>query len=158
MRLSRIMLSMQQCILFGSLDMYLTFSFFYYFLQLARLPHDDTSAVYNMKLLEGSSDTKKSSIGPFALKFDVHKVSTILLVKIAFMFNELRSLTIYWPFLFCIFLIQKKHAFRKDRTGEEVTWQLSRFYPMIEVSLILHYNHLSSMDTRLENRYFVPTL
>lgn len=68
-------------------------------MELARLPHDDMSAVYNMRLLEGSSDTKKSSIGPFALKFDVHK---------------------------------KKHALRKDRTGEEVTWQLSRFYPMIE--------------------------
>ncbi|KAG8662168.1 SNARE-interacting protein KEULE isoform X2 [Manihot esculenta] len=27
---------------------------------------------------------------------------------------------------------KKKRAFRKDRTTEEVTWQLSRFYPMIE--------------------------
>ncbi|KAL5721457.1 STXBP unc-18 S1 [Ranunculus cassubicifolius] len=27
---------------------------------------------------------------------------------------------------------KKKHAARKDRTGEEETWQLSRFYPMIE--------------------------
>ncbi|KAL0283104.1 UNVERIFIED_CONTAM: SNARE-interacting protein KEULE, partial [Sesamum radiatum] len=67
-------------------------------LQLARLPPDDMTAVYNMRLLEPSSDTKKSSL-PFSLKFDVHK---------------------------------KKHAARKDRPGEEVTWQLSRFYPIIE--------------------------
>ncbi|KAG8382373.1 hypothetical protein BUALT_Bualt05G0070700 [Buddleja alternifolia] len=66
---------------------------------LARLPQDDRNAVYNMRLLEASSETKKSSIVPFSLKFDVHK---------------------------------KKHAARKDRPGEEVTWQLSRFYPIIE--------------------------
>jgi hypothetical protein len=29
---------------------------------------------------------------------------------------------------------QTKQAARKDRTGEEEMWQLSRFYPMIEVS------------------------
>ncbi|XP_059641543.1 SNARE-interacting protein KEULE-like isoform X3 [Cornus florida] len=68
-------------------------------MELARLPPEEMNAVYNMRLLEGSSDTKKSSIGAFSLKFDVHK---------------------------------KKHAARKDRTGEEVTWQLSRFYPLIE--------------------------
>ncbi|KAL6986091.1 STXBP unc-18 S1 [Sarracenia purpurea var. burkii] len=68
-------------------------------MELARLPPEDMNAVNNMRLLEGSSDTKKSSLGAFSLKFDVHK---------------------------------KKHAARKDRTGEEVTWQLSRFYPMIE--------------------------
>ncbi|KAL0296134.1 UNVERIFIED_CONTAM: SNARE-interacting protein KEULE, partial [Sesamum radiatum] len=67
-------------------------------MELARLPPDDMTAVYNMRLLEPSSDTKKSSL-PFSLKFDVHK---------------------------------KKHAARKDRPGEEVTWQLSRFYPIIE--------------------------
>ncbi|GAB2224613.1 hypothetical protein Droror1_Dr00005375 [Drosera rotundifolia] len=27
---------------------------------------------------------------------------------------------------------KKKHAARKERTGEEVAWQLSRFYPMVE--------------------------
>ncbi|KAI3453570.1 hypothetical protein Pfo_010233 [Paulownia fortunei] len=68
-------------------------------MELARLPPDDMTAVYNMRLLEASSDTKKSSIVPFSLKFDVHK---------------------------------KKHAARKDRPGEEVKWQLSRFYPIIE--------------------------
>ncbi|XP_058190987.1 SNARE-interacting protein KEULE-like isoform X4 [Rhododendron vialii] len=68
-------------------------------MELARLPPEDMNAVNNMRLLEGSSDTKKNSIGAFSLKFDVHK---------------------------------KKHAARKDRTGEEVMWQLSRFYPMIE--------------------------
>lgn len=68
-------------------------------MQLAKLSPDDMNAVNNMRMLEGSLDAKKSSIGAFALKFDVHK---------------------------------RKHAARKDRTGEEETWQLSRFYPMIE--------------------------
>ncbi|CAL5437157.1 unnamed protein product [Camellia sinensis] len=66
---------------------------------LARLSPEDMNAVNNMRLLEALSDTKKSSIGAFSLKFDVHK---------------------------------KKNAARKDRDGEEVKWQLSRFYPMIE--------------------------
>ncbi|KAL3598961.1 hypothetical protein D5086_006879 [Populus alba] len=69
-------------------------------MKLARLPQDDMSAVNNMRLLAGASDTKKKSTGAFSLKFDIHK---------------------------------KKRAARKDRTGEEeTTWQLSRFYPMIE--------------------------
>ncbi|KAK3041039.1 hypothetical protein RJ639_026836 [Escallonia herrerae] len=41
-------------------------------MELARLPTEDMHAVYNMRLLEGSSDTKKSSTA-FSLKFDVHK-------------------------------------------------------------------------------------
>ncbi|KAL3498713.1 hypothetical protein ACH5RR_041445 [Cinchona calisaya] len=68
-------------------------------MELARLPQEDMNAVYNMRLLEGAPNSRKGSIIPFSLKFDVHK---------------------------------KKHAARKDRPGEEVTWQLSRFYPMIE--------------------------
>ncbi|GMH22756.1 hypothetical protein Nepgr_024599 [Nepenthes gracilis] len=68
-------------------------------MQLARLSSDDMNAVRNMKLIEASSETKKSSVGAFALKFDVTK---------------------------------KKHAARKERNGEEVAWQLSRFYPMVE--------------------------
>ncbi|CAL5429761.1 unnamed protein product [Camellia sinensis] len=71
----------------------------YFSFQLARLPPEDMNAVNNMRLLEGSSDTKKSSTGAFSLKFDVHK---------------------------------SKHAARKDRTGEQGMWQLSRFYPMVE--------------------------
>lgn len=67
-------------------------------LELARLPQDDMNAVYNMRLL-GTTDNKKSSLGPFSLKFDVHK---------------------------------KNHAARKDRADQAATWQLSRFYPMIE--------------------------
>ncbi|XP_031124655.1 SNARE-interacting protein KEULE-like isoform X2 [Ipomoea triloba] len=69
-------------------------------MEVAKLPQDDMSAVYNMRLLEGSSENKKSSSGSFSLKFDVHK---------------------------------KKHAARKERHDEQATWQLSRFYPMIEV-------------------------
>ncbi|KAK6947649.1 Sec1-like protein [Dillenia turbinata] len=69
-------------------------------MQLARLLPDDMNAVNNMRLLEGALESKKSSLGSFALKFDAHK---------------------------------RKHAARKDRSsGEEETWQLSRFYPMIE--------------------------
>lgn len=68
-------------------------------MELARIPQDDMNAVYNMRFLEGSSNTKKSSSVTFGLKFDVSK---------------------------------KKNGFRKDRTGEEMPFQLSRFYPMIE--------------------------
>ncbi|PWA56469.1 Armadillo-like helical [Artemisia annua] len=52
-----------------------------------------------ISVFEKASDTKKSSIGAFSLKFDVHK---------------------------------KRQGLRKDRTCEDSTWQLSRFYPMIE--------------------------
>ncbi|XP_021314783.1 probable protein transport Sec1a isoform X2 [Sorghum bicolor] len=66
-------------------------------MQLAGLSADDMIAVNNMRCLCGP-DTKKSSVGGFALKFDVHK----------------------------------KHAHRKERTGEESAWALSRFYPILE--------------------------
>lgn len=36
------------------------------------------NAVYNMRFLEGSSNTKKSSSVTFGLKFDVNKVSVVL--------------------------------------------------------------------------------
>ncbi|CAD6251008.1 unnamed protein product [Miscanthus lutarioriparius] len=67
-------------------------------MQLAGLSADDMIAVNNMRGLCGP-DTKKSSVGGFTLKFDVHK---------------------------------KKHAHRKERTGEESAWALSRFYPILE--------------------------
>uniref|UniRef100_K3YA82 SNARE-interacting protein KEULE n=2 Tax=Setaria TaxID=4554 RepID=K3YA82_SETIT len=44
-------------------------------------------------------DTKKSSVGSFTLKFDLHK---------------------------------EKPGIRKERIGEESTWMLSRFYPILE--------------------------
>ncbi|KAF5732954.1 protein transport Sec1a [Tripterygium wilfordii] len=68
-------------------------------MQLAKLSREDMKVVENMKLLAGSSETKKASSGSFSLKFDGAKT---------------------------------KQAARKDRTGEEETWQLFRFYPMIE--------------------------
>lgn len=68
-------------------------------MQLARLSADDMKAVNSVKVLEGSSYNKKTSVGGFSLKFDGQK---------------------------------RKQAARKDRTSEEETWQLSRFYPMIE--------------------------
>ncbi|KNA14722.1 hypothetical protein SOVF_105040 [Spinacia oleracea] len=42
-------------------------------MQLAGLSSDDTNAVYNMKLLGTPPETKKSSLGAFALKFDNKK-------------------------------------------------------------------------------------
>uniref|UniRef100_M8CGI7 Uncharacterized protein n=1 Tax=Aegilops tauschii TaxID=37682 RepID=M8CGI7_AEGTA len=30
--------------------------------------------------------------------------------------------------------VQKKHGIRKERIGEESTWMLSRFYPILETS------------------------
>ncbi|ESR34475.1 hypothetical protein CICLE_v10004496mg [Citrus x clementina] len=68
-------------------------------MKLAKLTADDMTAVNNMRLLGGALESKKSTIGAFSLKFDIHK---------------------------------KKRAARKDRSGGEETWQLSRFYPMIE--------------------------
>lgn len=68
-------------------------------LQLAKLSEEDMIVVNNMRLLAGSSATKKNTSGGFSLKFDNQK---------------------------------KKQAARKDRTGEEETWQLFRFYPMLE--------------------------
>ncbi|KAJ4706289.1 SNARE-interacting protein KEULE [Melia azedarach] len=68
-------------------------------MKLAHLTPDDMTAVNNMRLLGVASESKKSSLGAFSLKFEIHK---------------------------------KKRAARKDRTGGEETWQLSRFYPMIE--------------------------
>ncbi|XP_025015454.1 SNARE-interacting protein KEULE isoform X2 [Ricinus communis] len=66
-------------------------------MKLSRLSQCDIDAVKNMRLL-GCPESKKSSAGPFSLKFDIHK-----------------------------------RAVRKDRAGaEETSWQLSRFYPMIE--------------------------
>lgn len=41
-------------------------------MELARLSPEDKTAVYNMRLLEGAPE-KKSSMGAFALKFDVNK-------------------------------------------------------------------------------------
>lgn len=46
-------------------------------LQLAQLTPEDMNAVNNMRLLEGSSDAKKTSSSPFSLKFDVHKVNIV---------------------------------------------------------------------------------
>ncbi|GLT51926.1 hypothetical protein SLA2020_252970 [Shorea laevis] len=67
-------------------------------MQLARLSPDDMKVINNMRLLGGTTETKKATTG-FSLKFDVQKT---------------------------------KHAARKDRTGEEETWQLFRFYPVVE--------------------------
>lgn len=95
-------------------------------MQLARLTSDDRTAVHNMRLLEPASESKKSSIVPFSLKFDVHKVMDISLNIIVV--SEIPCI-LFFQFLW----LQKKHAARKDRPGEEVQWQLSRFYPIIEV-------------------------
>ncbi|KAJ4727123.1 SNARE-interacting protein KEULE [Melia azedarach] len=68
-------------------------------MQLARLSSEDMKVVNNMRMLAGSSDSKKSSTDGFSLKFDGQKT---------------------------------KQAARKERPGEEETWQLFKFYPIIE--------------------------
>ncbi|KAK1370425.1 SNARE-interacting protein KEULE-like [Heracleum sosnowskyi] len=68
-------------------------------MELAKLSLEDMNVVHNIRMFDGSSDTKKTSIRSFASKFNLNK---------------------------------KKSNFRKDRPGEEVTWQLSRFYPLVE--------------------------
>ncbi|KAM1019158.1 hypothetical protein FF1_040570 [Malus domestica] len=67
-------------------------------MQLAKLSREDMKVVNNMRLLGGSSESKKTS-SSFSLKFNAAKT---------------------------------KGAARKDRTDEVETWQLFRFYPMIE--------------------------
>ncbi|PHT58028.1 SNARE-interacting protein KEULE [Capsicum baccatum] len=42
-------------------------------MELARLPQDNMNAVYNMRLMGGSTDNKKNSLGAFSLKFNIHK-------------------------------------------------------------------------------------
>ncbi|KAK6918516.1 Sec1-like protein [Dillenia turbinata] len=68
-------------------------------MQLAKLSLEDMKVINNMRLLEGSPQSKKKTSGNFSLKFDGQK---------------------------------RKNAARKDRTDEEETWQLFRFYPMLE--------------------------
>ncbi|KAK9910768.1 hypothetical protein M0R45_034714 [Rubus argutus] len=68
-------------------------------MQLAKLSHEDMKVVNNMRLLGGSSDSKKTT-GSFSLKFNNAKT---------------------------------KQAARKDREGEEETWQLFRFFPVLEL-------------------------
>ncbi|XP_050385725.1 protein transport Sec1a-like isoform X2 [Argentina anserina] len=68
-------------------------------MQLAKLSPEDMKVVNNMRLLKGSSESKKTS-GSFSLKFNNAKT---------------------------------KQAARKDREGEEEeTWQLFRFFPLME--------------------------
>lgn len=38
---------------------------------------DDMNAVNNMRLLGGATDTKKSNMSSFTLKFDMHKVDVL---------------------------------------------------------------------------------
>lgn len=37
--------------------------------------------------------------------------------------------------IICLSCQKKKRAARTDRSGEEETWQLARFYPIIEVKI-----------------------
>jgi syntaxin-binding protein 1 len=91
--------------------------------------------VNNMQLLAGSSDNKKTT-GSFSLKFNAQKVKLEMLALSALKGNlreknggrGMQNLKVDKHFF------QTKQAARKDRTGEEEMWQLSRFYPMIEVS------------------------
>lgn len=88
-------------------------------------------AVNNMCYL-GGYGTKKTSRSGFTLKFDAYKV-------IASVFEIMSGMNFLCNYFLTIVLeffgYQKKHAVRKERKSEEVTWQLSKFYPLIEVLL-----------------------
>lgn len=45
---------------------------------------------------------------------------------------------------FSCFNNQTKQAARKDREGEEETWQLFRFFPVLEVCMLEHHADLST--------------
>lgn len=94
------------------------------------------NVVYNLRMLGVQPDTKKSLTGTFALKFDIHKVKEISNLSTWFFIGTLCLKNICLSF-------QKKRAARKDRSGEEETWQLSRFYPMVEVCIKLKYCQIS---------------
>lgn len=79
--------------------------------QVARLTDEDMTIVNNLRMLGGQPDTKKRLTGAFGLKFDIQKVKVIS--------------------------SKKKRAARIERPGEEEKWQLSRFYPIIEVQIML---------------------
>lgn len=86
-----------------------------------------------MRLLGGSESKKASSTDGFSLKFNAQKVS-ISYCKILIKSNvEFRAELVQASKRFNTFYYQTKQAARKDRTGEEETWQLFRFYPMLEV-------------------------
>ncbi|XP_044375187.1 uncharacterized protein [Triticum aestivum] len=45
--------------------------------------------------------------------------------------------------------VQKKHGIRKERIGEESTWMLSRFYPILEGEVYSHKNAISRFAAKL---------
>ena len=100
--------------------------------QLARLSRDDMNAVNNVRYM-GGSDGKKASGGVFSLKFDAQKVKYNLFKRWLLFIMFLLFLGYEISDAFTV--SQRKHAARKERNDEEETWQLSRFYPMIEVSI-----------------------
>lgn len=82
---------------------------------MAKLPSDDMNAVSNLRLLGGSSDTKKGSTGPFSLKFDIHKVNELLVLSASFNDENLASNKSYLIFRRNVGLgktvqVKKKHG------------------------------------------------
>ena len=79
--------SVYACVLFNFQDCHFSYLYEFHCLfllsesQLAGLLSDDMNAVNNMRLLEGSSDAKKSTIGAFSLKFEVPKVNICIVLK-----------------------------------------------------------------------------
>ncbi|RDX77195.1 Protein transport Sec1a, partial [Mucuna pruriens] len=92
-------------------------------MQLAKLSPDDMKIINNMQLLAGSSSNKKSATAGSGGAFSLK-------------FSNQKT----------------KQAARKDRTEEEETWQLFRFYPVIE-ELIENLNkgELSKSDYSCKN-------
>ncbi|KAI9082770.1 hypothetical protein K1719_035344 [Acacia pycnantha] len=108
-------------------------------MKVAGLTREDMTAVNNMKLLGTQPEaTTKGSTASFSFKFDIHKAKK-----------------------------KKKRAARIDRPGETETWQLSRFYPIIEELVEkLSKNELSKEDypclndpsPTFHNTYFAGSL
>jgi len=106
--------------------------------QVAKLTNDDAIAINNLRVLGGEPDAKKTSTSGFGLKFDMHKVEVIYSLILNHMNVQCQR------YMWKVFLInyQKKRAVRKNRAEEE-TWQLSRFYPIIEVQIKLtQFSHI----------------
>lgn len=98
--------------------------------QLARLSSEDMKIVNNMRLLAGSLNSKKSSTD-FSLKFDGQKVKKLKLFK--WMLKTRVRSSLHKALYFLDYDYQTKQAARKERPGEEETWALFKFYPIIEV-------------------------
>ncbi len=123
-------------------------SLFFRCVQLARLSSTEMNAVTNLEFL-GVQVSKKphSGVEKLALKFGARKVKLFMQAstpKIEVWSKKRVSLAthdIYWVVfavqLWWDFLLQSKRPLRRTREQDEESWQLSRFYPLVQVSPFL---------------------